>query len=227
MNYQNSAKLGSGKLFQIIHSGMESYSYLIYDGLQTIIEVGISLIAIFILLSNQNLWFVVIIVVFIAIVIGLQKIVFNYLRQARARDVVLNESYTKQTAKILMNFILLKIYNIKEHELNTLREIGTARVDNYQLIKFRFNGIASTANFFFLLLQLGALRYLGFYSSMIDTKLIFVLVTLFTQARSELYRFGLFLAELGEKTTYIQRFDGIITESQQHNITDNNQKKII
>lgn len=145
---------------QIIHSGMESYSYLIYDGLQTMIEVGISLIAIFILLSTQSLWFIVIILVFIAIVIVLQKVVFNYLRQARARDVILNESYTKQTAKILMNFILLKIYNIKEHELNALREIGTARVDNYQLIKFRFNGIASTANFFFLLLQLGALWYL-------------------------------------------------------------------
>lgn len=227
MNYQNSAKLGSGKLFQIIHSGMESYSYLIYDGLQTVIEVGISLIAIFILLSSQSLWFVLIILVFMAIVIGLQKVVFTYLHQARARDVILNESYTKQTAKILMNFILLKIYNIKEHELNTLREIGTARVDNYQLIKFRFNGIASTANFFFLLLQLGALRYLGFYSSMIDTKLIFVLVTLFTQARSELYRFGLFLAEIGEKMTYIQRFDQVITQSQQHNSIDNNQKKSI
>ncbi len=160
MNYQNSAKLGSGKLMQIIHSGMESYSYLIYDGLQTMIEVGISLIAIFILLSTQSLWFVVIILVFIAIVIVLQKVVFNYLHKARARDVILNESYTKQTAKILMNFILLKIYNIKEHELNALLEIGTARVDNYQLIKFRFNAIASTANLFFLLLQLGALWYL-------------------------------------------------------------------
>ena len=119
MNYQNSAKLGSGKLFQIIHSGMESYSYLIYDGLQTVIEVGISLIAIFILLSTQSLRFVLIIILFIIIVIVLQKIVFNHLRQARARDVILNESYTKQTAKILMNFILLKIYNIKQ--LNTLR----------------------------------------------------------------------------------------------------------
>lgn len=30
-DYQQIAKLGSGKLLQIIHSGMESYSYLIYE----------------------------------------------------------------------------------------------------------------------------------------------------------------------------------------------------
>ena len=48
---------------------------------------------------------------------------------------------------------------------------------------------------------------------MIDTKLIFVLVTLFTQARSELYRFGIFLAELSEKMTYIQRFDEVVSQA--------------
>jgi 6-phosphogluconate dehydrogenase (decarboxylating) len=30
-DYQHIAKFGSGKLLQIVHSGMESYSYLIYE----------------------------------------------------------------------------------------------------------------------------------------------------------------------------------------------------
>jgi hypothetical protein len=57
MNYQNAAKLGSGKLMQIIHSGMESYSYLIYDGMTTLIEVGVSLAIVIYLLSSQNIIF--------------------------------------------------------------------------------------------------------------------------------------------------------------------------
>jgi len=32
MDYTNLAKIGSGRLLQIVHSGMESYSFLIYDG---------------------------------------------------------------------------------------------------------------------------------------------------------------------------------------------------
>jgi hypothetical protein len=56
-------------------------------------------------------------------IVVLQKYIFAHLKQARDRDVILNEAYTKQTAKILMNFILLKIYNLKQQELDKLYEV--------------------------------------------------------------------------------------------------------
>jgi hypothetical protein len=45
------------------------------------------------------------------------------LTQVREKERELNENYTKQTAKIFMNFILLKIANLKEKELSKLYQI--------------------------------------------------------------------------------------------------------
>jgi ABC-type multidrug transport system fused ATPase/permease subunit len=113
-----------------------------------------------------------------------------------------------------MNFILLKIYNLKQQELDKLYEVWMNRVNNYQWIKFWFNGIASIANLFFLFLLLGSLRYIwfGIAAWSIDLWFLFVLTGVFTHARSELYRLGLFVAELSEKLTYIQRFDDITSQ---------------
>lgn len=55
MNYQNLAKLGSGKLLQIVHSGMESYSFLIYRGGTILMEVLVSTVALLVVLSLQHI----------------------------------------------------------------------------------------------------------------------------------------------------------------------------
>ena len=57
MNYTNLAKLGSGKLLQIVHSGMEGYSYLIYEGLERTINLSVACLAIIITLTWQSPWF--------------------------------------------------------------------------------------------------------------------------------------------------------------------------
>ena len=45
IDYHNLSKIGSGKLLQIIHSGMAGYSFLIYDGLFKSIELFVGIVA--------------------------------------------------------------------------------------------------------------------------------------------------------------------------------------
>jgi predicted solute-binding protein len=67
-----------------------------------------------------------------------QKYIYKKLTYVREKERHLNEEYTKQTAKIFMNFILLKLANLKEKELERLYQIGKERVNNYVWLKFWF-----------------------------------------------------------------------------------------
>jgi hypothetical protein len=66
---------------------------------------------------------VVAIFVSLFIIAIFQKFVYHKLTIVREKERELNEDYTKQTAKIFMNFILLKIANLKEKEFKKLFEI--------------------------------------------------------------------------------------------------------
>jgi len=199
MNYQKIAKLWSGKLLQIIHSGMESYSYIFYEWLFRIIEVLVSLISIVFVLSIESYWFLLFIGFSFVSVYFFQKLTFQKLAQTRQKDVELNEIYTKQTTKILMNFILLKIYNIEEQELKQLEKVGFDRVNNFTKMKLRFNGIASSTNFMIIILMVLSVWYFGYLyvNGLWDLKTVIFIFMLMAFTRQQFYSLWIFVAELG------------------------------
>lgn len=226
IDYTTLARLWSGKLLQIVHSGMESYSFVIYEGIGRGMELVVSLIALILVLSLENIRFLGFFVVAWIVLIRFQKIAFIQLANARERDVDLNESYTKQTTKILMNFILLKIYGLKQKELDQLYHIGMNRVDNFMRIKFRFNAVASIANFLLIILLLVCLRYFGraYVQGNVGIDIFFFVFLLLSFSRQQFYAFWLFVAELSEKLTYIKRFDEVVSESKNSSDDDSLKK---
>jgi len=216
-HYSKLAQMGSGKLLQIVHNGMEGYSYLIYDGLRVGIDMLISLVVLMVTIGLGNAWFLVYFVVGAGSLYVFQRFAFGRLTDVRLRERDLNESYTKQTAKMLMNFLLITIYGIKEQELATLRSIGQARVDNYARLKLWFNGVASAGNLLLIGLMLGTTFVFGmeYLAGTMDLSYIMTIFFLTNFARERFYGFGLFLAELAEKITYIHRYDEMTTVTEE------------
>ncbi len=214
MNYQNIAKLWSGKLLQIIHSGMESYSYLFYNFGNILIQSLIFFVVLAVLLIKQNIFFLFFFIISFVLVILAQKYWFKKLKEKRQNDVKLNEEYTKQTARILMNFVLLKIFGIKEKELEKLKQIGQKRIDNYVWIKFWFSNIARALNVILIIAMFGFVYYAWkmYISWKIDISQILFIFFLIAFARRYFFAFWLNVAELSEKLTYIQRYDEIVSE---------------
>jgi ATP-binding cassette subfamily B protein len=114
-----------------------------------------------------------------------------------------------------MNFLMLKIYNIKQKELDKLYDIGIERVNNYTYIKFWFNAIASMANLLLIILLIISLAYFGrqVLEGNFALETFFFVFLLIAFARSQFYRFGIFVAELAEKLTSLYRFDTLVEES--------------
>ncbi len=214
MNYQNIARLWSWKLLQIIHSWMESYSFVFYELIPQIIETFILFGAIVIVLSSQTIWFLLFFIVWFLLVILAQKYWFKKLKERRINDVNLNENYVKQTAKILMNFILLKVFWIKKQEMIKLENIWRKRVDNYIWIKFWFSNIARVWNLlmilaFFIAIFVFWKMYMQWRVSMNIVMMMFFLMAF---GRRYFYATGIKIAELSEKLTYIKRYDDVVSE---------------
>lgn len=212
--YQALAKMGSGKLLQIVHNGMEWYSFLIYDGIRNGLDIILSLTVLMISIWRGNIWFVWYFFLGAGLLYLFQRFAFARLSDVRLRERNLNESYTKQTAKILMNFLLLKLYGLKEKEIQLLISIWQARVDNYAYLKLWFNGVASAGNLLLILLMLGTTWYFGLQVIAWVASLSYMMTIFFLTnfARERFYGFGLFLAEFAEKLTYIQRYDEMTTQ---------------
>lgn len=114
-----------------------------------------------VLLGSSHYFFLFYIVGAIVFLRFFQTKAFQRLTDARHRDKALNESYTQQTTKILMNFLMMKVFGLKDQELTTLEHLGQERVDNYIWIKFWFNAIASLANLLLMILLFMSLRRYG------------------------------------------------------------------
>jgi len=113
--------------------------------------------------------------------------------------------------------LLINIYGIKKTELATLRSIGEQRVDNYAYLKFWFNWVASAGNFLLILLMLSTTAWFGYWV-LVGTTSIWYMMTIFfltNFSREKFYGFGIFLAEIAEKLTYIHRFDEMTTQDLQ------------
>lgn len=116
-----------------------------------------------------------------------------------------------------MNFILLKIYGIKEQELQTLARIGHRRVNNFVWIKFWFTNIARAANLLLIIAFIVSIWYFGsrYFAGEVGLETVMFIFFLLTFARQHFFRFGLFIAEMAEKLTYIKRYDDIVSAGQQ------------
>ena len=212
LDYSNLAKLGSWKLLQIVKNWVDAYSYLIYDGIDIISETIFELLLLISILWYFNLRFVVVFLFWLLFIGLCQKIIYRKLTQLREKERELNENYTKQTAKIFMNFILLKIANLKEKELNKLYQIWEQRVNNYVWLKFWFSAWSRLMNFFMTIVFVIVLIY--FWSLYLKWQIKFDLILwisiLFMFTRRMLGRMSFFISELAEKWTYIERFDSLI-----------------
>lgn len=211
-DYTRLASVWSGKLLQIVHSGMESYSYLIYDWLRKFIELWVSFLVLILLLWSSHYFFLLYILGAIIFLRFFQSKAFERMKEARYRDKNLNEQYTQQTTKILMNFLMMKVFWIKDQELAQLQHLGEQRVNNYIRIRFWFNAIASLANLLLVILLFVSLwRFGRWYVEWTVTlqTLLFVFL-LISFSRNQFYSFGVFVAELAEKLTYIHRYDEVV-----------------
>jgi len=168
------------------------------------------------IIGIHNIWFVVGFAICIFALYFFQKYAFYKLTDRRNKDKELNELYTKQTAKILTNFILLKIFGIKEAEIRQLETYGKERIKNYTVMKLRFTGVSSMANLLLMIFSFGAIGYLGWLflqgNILIGTIMFFLVAIIY--ARERFYAFGVFVAEMTEKLTLIQRFDEVLEQAE-------------
>ena len=212
LDYSKLAKLWSWKLLQIVKNWIEAYTFLIFNWIDRLIEFFIRFIFLFFILSYFDYKFAFVFLFWFFLTILVQKYIYKKLTQVREKERQLNEDYTKQTAKIFMNFILLKIANLKQKELNKLYKIWKERVDNYVWLKFWFSAGARFINLLITGIFIFSLFYFGklFLQWKVSFDLIIWISILFMFARRVLNRLAFFISELAEKWTYIERFDNLI-----------------
>jgi len=215
INYNHLAKFGSWKLLQILHNWVTWYSNLIFIWFIRSTEIIIHFWVMIVTLTYFNYLFLVFFVVAFFILILFQKIVYNKLTTVRERERELNENYTKQTAKILMNFILLKVYWLKEKEIQTLTNIWISRVKNFVKLKFWFSWVSRWFMFFVIVLLLISLWYFWklFLNWTIGFDVVMAVFMLVLISNRTLYRLWEFLWDLPENFTYIQKYDEILEKS--------------
>lgn len=150
----------------------------------------------------------------------MNKYIYKLLSKIREKERELNEEYTKQTAKILMNFILLKIYDIKEKEIKHLYDIGSARVDNFTFLKFWFSFGSRGFQAVIIILLFTSLWYFGklYLSGEVWLEIVMFVFFLIFSSRRSLMRFADFASELAEQFTYIGRFDEVLEKSSKKEI---------
>ena len=216
LDYSKLAKLWSWKLLQIVKNWIEAYTFLIFNWIDRLIEFLIRFMILFFILSYFDLKFAIVFIIWIWFIILIQKYIYKKLTDVREKERELNENYTKQTAKIFMNFILLKIANLKEKELSKLYQIWKHRVNNYVWLKFWFSAWARFVNLLMTVIFIFSLFY--FWKLYLQGKVSFDLVLwisiLFMFARRVLNRLAFFVSELAEKWTYIERFDSLVKKEE-------------
>jgi predicted small secreted protein len=119
----------------------------------------VRIIFLILLLTYFSWVFLLIFAIGFVLIVFIQKFIYKKLTEVREKERKLNEEYTKQTAKIFMNFILLKIAHLKQKELEKLYQIGINRINNYVWLKFWFSAGARFMNVFLTVVFIGVLIY--------------------------------------------------------------------